>query len=215
MPKAKPKIYTFNAAMAYLGVSRRSVYNYIDKGILQVQTNSAGKKFFYESDLQKLRLVKPRPVIPVSENTETKELSLFQEKPTVEIRLQEEMNVPPEYTVKQGQQLIRSEIIAMAKANKIVQKLFDLVNDPDPNVGLKAIKVALDKVLPNLQSVDMTQSLDEEAKQQNDRIIEAMKWIHEDIHKSRLPVIDTELVQQIQVIEVENETIKQDDKGAN
>ena len=179
--------------MIYAGLSRNTIKKYERQGKIVPGTTDPSnpeRKFWYVKDLDQLKLgveaYKNRRGTrfqPIGK-AENSEHSLARQT-SLEAGLMEMSTVPPNFTLAQGQTLIRWQLLEMAKRNKVISRLFALLDSPDGKVQLSAIHAILAKILPDLKSIEHVTLPDEGTVARQERTLIALETIRK--HLSSLP----------------------------
>ena len=88
------------------------------------------------------------------------------------------MGIDASTSEKEAQAILRKQILLMASKNKVVQRLFGMLDSPSESVRLQAISRIFNVTLPSLKSTEVKHSPDEEWKQvlvQMDSMIQTVK----------------------------------------
>ena len=199
MPKklAQDTLLSTIEAMQYTGIARNTLKKYERTGILIPGTTDPGnpeRKFWYVRDLDQLKLgmegyksKRGKKFPAIGATTELKEQSLARQA-TLEAGLMEMVNVPPTFTYAQGQNLLRYQLLEMAKRNKVISRLFALLDSPDPNVQMKAIVQILAKILPDLKSLEQVHIVDETTAKRQERTLQALEMIKTHLQGTITPI---------------------------
>lgn len=200
-------------AVAMLNISRTTFMKWERAGkILPEDFMTIGKKkvpMYRVRDLEKLKYsLQPysgkrgRPAGPkLDEPTQTTELTIADDQ-SLSAGLMDAAGIDRSLTHSEGQQAIRQQLIMLAARNKIIQRLFRLLESPDPGVQLRAIEKILNKILPDLKTVEQFQY--QEQPKETPELQQNIQQLREDIARLRqaasMPVIETT----VKVIEVED-----------
>lgn len=96
---------------------------------------------------------------------------------SIETGLMEACSVPPNFTLTQGQNVIRYQLLEMARRNKVIARLFALLDSPDGKIQLAAIEKILNKILPDLKSIEQIKTVDEGTAIRQERTVKALEAI--------------------------------------
>lgn len=189
MGKLKPTHLLSNVeALAYTKLSRNSFKRYEREGKIaphnfdgtnpQTKMWAVGDLDFLKTNLAPYTGKRgPRVLAPIdADQGITMQTSL-------EAGLIEACSVPPNFSMAQGQNAIRWQLLEMAKRNKVISRLFALLDSPDGKVQLAAIDKILNKILPDLKSIEQIKVTDEGTTQRQTRVVKALEAIREHMEK--------------------------------
>ena len=173
-------------AIQYIGIARNTLKKWERSGQIVPGTtdpNDSHRKFWYVRDLDQLKLgmegykgKRGKRFLAIGAPSELKEQSLARQA-TLEAGLMEMASVPPTFTYAQGQNLLRYQLLEMAKRNKVISRLFALLDSPDGKVQLAAIEKILNKILPDLKSIEKVNVVDESTAKRQERTLQALEMI--------------------------------------
>ena len=173
-------------ATQYVGIARNTLKRHERNGIIVPGTtdpSNPDRKFWYVRDLDQLKMgmegykgKRGKKFLAIGASTELKEQSLARQA-TLEAGLMEMSNVPPNFTLQQGQNLIRYQLLEMARRNKVISRLFALLDSPDGKIQLAAIEKILNKILPDLKSIEQVHTVDETTAKRQERTLQALEMI--------------------------------------
>ena len=199
MPKklAQDTLLSTVEAVQYAGIARNTLKKHELEGQIAPGTTDPAnpkRKFWYVRDLDQLKMgmegykAKRGKRFPaIGATTELKEQSLARQT-TLEAGLMEMANVPPNFTLAQGQNLIRYQLLEMARRNKVITRLFALLDSPDGKVQLSAIEKILNKILPDLKSIEQVHTVDETTAKRQERTIQALEMIKTHLQGTITPI---------------------------
>lgn len=211
-------------AMAYLNVGGTTMDTYIKAGKLVAVSESSSDprcKFYLVSDLDKMKamlsaragrrpskkatatiraLADTLPDAPVSPTDPDSNVPLG-ELDTVQARLMEAVGIPSSVSLHKGQTLLRQHILTKAIQSKVVEKLFDGLNNPDTRIQQTAIKSILQLILPQLKTVENIKVDSPDDVARDNSLKQAIESLHARIRDMRLspPTITMEGVRIIDV----------------
>ena len=180
-------------AIQYVGIARNTLKKLERECVIAPGTtdpSNPDRKFWYVRDLDQLKMgmdgykgKRGKKFLAIGASTELKEQSLARQA-TLEAGLMEMSNVPPNFTLAQGQNLIRYQLLEMARRNKVISRLFALLDSPDGKIQLAAIEKILNKILPDLKSIEQVHTVDETTAKRQERATQAMELIKEHLLKT-------------------------------
>jgi len=189
MGKLKPTHLLSNVeALSYSRISRNSLKTYERQGRI-VPHNFDGidpkTKMWAVGDLDALKTTldpyagrRGKRVLAPLEADQGVETQI-----SLEAGLIEACSVPPNFSMAQGQNAIRWQLLEMAKRNKVIARLFALLDSPDGKVQLAAIDKILNKILPDLKSIEQVRVPDEGTTIRQTRVVKALEAIREHMEK--------------------------------
>lgn len=194
-------LVTAVSAAAYLNISRTTLTKLVrEKKLSRVERD--GKFFYRIKDLDKAKAFvgkyegkrgRPHNIERVF-NKDMKNIALLDQEQLAEGVL-DNLGIDPSMDQRQAEQLLRQQFTHMAAKNKVVQRLFAMLESPSEQTQLKALAMIKDIVLPNRKEV--THTPDEEWKESVAKMDELLGNIHKDITLLSGPpptVIDGEVV---------------------
>lgn len=98
-------------------------------------------------------------------------------QPSLESGLMEVCSVPPNFTLPQGQTVLRHQFMELTRRNKIIQKLEGLLDSPSEKTQLDTIKTILAKIVPDLKSMEHSTVPDENTAIRQERTVQALELI--------------------------------------
>lgn len=210
------------AALVYLNCGGTTFDNYVKTGrIAHVDASASDprKRFYLVADLDRMKsqlgsrtgrrlgrkasapieaLANALPDIPASSGTDMVPIA---ELDTTQARLMEAVGIPGTVSLHKGQQLLRQHILVKAVQNKVVDTLFDGLDNPDARIQQAAVKNILSLILPQLKTVESIKIESPEDVERQERLHSEIIKLHERIKtmKQSPPIITMEGVRVIDV----------------
>jgi hypothetical protein len=212
-------------AVAYLNCGGTTFDNYVKAGKIQHVSVSASDprvRFYCVQDLDRMKtqlghragkrlhrqvavpselLAHADPDFPGSSSTGRDETPIA-ELDTIEARLMETVGVPSTVSLHQGQTLLRKHILMKAVQNKVVDTLFDGLNNPDARVQQTAVKSILALILPQLKTVESIKVDSPEDVERQTKLSADITALHDRIKQLRIAP-PTIVMEGMRIIEVE------------
>lgn len=211
-------------AMAYLNIGSTTFDNYVKAGKLShvgVSTSDPRIRFYLVKDLDAMRsmlgsragrrlnrktaatieaIATTMPDAPASSAT-TDDNTPIGELDTTQARLMEAVGMPGTVTLHKAQTMLRQHIMVKAIQNKVVDTLFEGLNNPDARVQQKAVHEILSLILPQLKTVESIKVDSPEDIERQTNLRKDIQDLHERIRQMKLapPTITMDGVRVIDV----------------
>lgn len=193
-------------ALHYLNVGGTTMDSYVREGKIapvSVSPTNPNAKFYLVADLDRMKAMLGaragkrlgrRATVAISaladalpESADSPYANIpLEEIDSVQARLMEAVGIPPSVSLHKGQTLLRQHILTKAIQSKVVEKLFDGLDNPDTRVQQVAIKSILQMILPQLKTVENIKVDNPDDAERTNALKQAIEMLHSKIHHMRL-----------------------------
>lgn len=212
-------------ALAYLNCGGTTFDNYIKAGKIQhVDASSSDPRirFYLVADLDRMkaqlgsragrRLKGPTattieaiahalPDVPASSPDAELNNTPIGELDTTQARLMEAVGIPSTVSLHKAQTLMRQHIMVKAIKSKVVDTLFQGLDNPDARIQQQAVKNIFSLILPQLKTVESIKIDNPEDADRQQKLSDDINRLHERIKQMKLtpPTVTMEGVRVIDV----------------